>query len=244
MVKKVALVTGGSQGIGSAICHRLGRDGFFVVVAGRTLDKIEEVAQKIKGAGGDAVALALDVTDQDSFKVEISGITKDHGGIHVLVNNAGITGDNLMARIKPDAFDAVIDTNLKGSFFLAQAVLRPMIKQKWGRIINISSVVGLMGNAGQTSYAASKAGMIGFTKSLACEIGTRGITVNAIAPGYIETKMTENLSDGVKEAFLAQVPCRRFGKPEEVAHAVSFLASESAAYITGQVLTVDGGLYM
>ncbi len=243
-MSKVALVTGGSQGIGEAICHGLADQGFLVVVASRNLQKVQLVAEAIVSKGGKALAMALDVSDLSCFKEKISEICKNQGGLHVLVNNAGVTADNLMARIKPEAFDLVMDTNLKGAFFLTQAVLRPMMKQKWGRIINISSVVGQMGNAGQTNYAASKAGLIGMTKSLAREISSRGITVNAVAPGYIETAMTHGLSEDVKSSFFAQVPVGRFGKPEEVASAVSFLAGEGAAYMTGQVLTVDGGLYM
>lgn len=244
MDKKVAVVTGGSQGIGQAICARLASDGFKVVVASRNQAKIDAVADSIKENGGDAVAMALDVTKIDTFKDFLKEVTSQFGGVHVLVNNAGITKDNLMMRLKPDDFDAVMDTNLRGAFFLSQAVLRPMMKQRYGRIINISSVVGLMGNPGQTNYAATKAGLFGVTKSLAREISSRGITVNAVAPGYIETEMTENLGQDVKEAFFKQVPCGRFGKPEEVAEAVSFLAGEGTSYITGQVITVDGGLYM
>ena len=244
MERKVALVTGGSRGIGEAVCRRLAEDGFFVVVASRTREKVDEVAAAIKADGGDAVGFSLDVRDIASFQGKISEITKEWGPTLVLVNNAGITDDNLMLRIKPEAFDSVIETNLKGSFFLAQAVLRPMMKARWGRIVNITSVVGLMGNPGQTNYAASKAGMVGWTKSLAREVSSRSITVNAVAPGYVETEMTQGLSDEVRQRFLDQVPVGRMGLPQDVAHAVSFLASEGAAYITGQVLTVDGGLYM
>ena len=244
MEKKVALVTGGSQGIGEAICRKLALAGFRVVVASRSQDKVDAVAASIVEDGGDAIGMSVDVQNIDSFKDIVKTITTEHGGLHVLVNNAGITADNLMARIKPNAFDSVINTNLKGAFFLSQAVLRPMIRQKSGRIINITSVVGLMGNPGQTNYAASKAGMVGLTKSLAREVGSRGITVNAVAPGYVETEMTENLNDEVREGFLKQVPCGRMGLPDDVAEAVTFLAGDGAAYITGQVLTVDGGLYM
>lgn len=244
MDKKVALVTGGSQGIGKAICHRLAADGFFVVVSSRNQEKVDAVAREICEAGGDAAGFALDVSDPGSFKGAIKAINDAYGVISVLVNNAGVTADNLMVRIKEEDFDRVVSTNLKGCFFLTQAALRGMMKARWGRIINISSVVGLMGNAGQTNYAASKAGVFGMTKSLAREVGSRGITVNAIAPGYVETDMTADLDEGVKENFLASVPCGRFGRPEEIAHAVSFLAGEGAAYVTGQTVTVDGGMCM
>ncbi len=244
MEQKVALVTGGSQGIGEAICRRLADEGMTVIVASRSQEKIETVAASIRERGGRAHAQQLDVGDIDAGKQAIKNIVAEYGGLHVLVNNAGIAKDNLMARIKPDDFDAVINVNLRGSFFLTQAAIRPMIRQRWGRIVNISSVVGLMGNLGQSNYAASKAGVIGVTKSLAREVGSRCITVNAVAPGYIETEMTQDLNEKVKEAFLTQVPCGRFGQSEEVADAVAFLAGERAAYITGQVLTIDGGLYM
>ncbi len=244
MEKKVALVTGGSQGIGQAICHKLAQSGFKVVVASRNQEKVDAVAAAIVENGGEAMGMALDVNDVDSFRDKIKQAAGLFGGLHVLVNNAGITADNLMARIKPDAYDRVMDTNLKGAFFLSQAVLKTFLKQRWGRIVNITSVVGLMGNPGQTNYAASKAGLIGLTKSLAREIGSRNITVNAVAPGYIETEMTYNLDEGVKENFLKQVPCGRFGTVAEVAEAVGFLAGDGASYITGQTLTVDGGLYM
>jgi len=242
--QRAALVTGGSQGIGEAICHRLAQDGYHVFVASRRREKVDAVAEAIRQTGRAADGLELDVADVSSFKDKVRQIVDQVGGIHVLVNNAGITDDNLMLRIKPDSFDAVVQTNLRGSFFLAQACLRRMMRQKWGRIINISSVVGLMGNVGQANYAASKAGMIGVTKSLAKEVGSRGITVNAIAPGYIETEMTHQLNDEVRSKFLDSVPLGRFGQPDDVAAAVSYLAGESAGYVTGQVLTVDGGLRM
>lgn len=244
MNAKVALVTGGSQGIGMEICRSLADDGFMVVVASRNQDKVEKVASDLRSAGYLAKGLALDVQDIESFKDKVKEITEEFGGIHVLVNNAGVTADNLMLRIKPADYDFVLNTNLRGAFFLSQAVLRPMMKQKWGRIINITSVVGLMGNPGQTNYAASKAGLVGMTKSLAREVGSRSITVNAIAPGYIATEMTGGLSDDVKAAFVAGIPLARMGQPEEVALAVSFLAGKGGAYISGQVLSVDGGLYM
>ena len=244
MTQKVALVTGGSRGIGEAICHSLAADGYRVIVASRNQEKVDAVANAIKEKGGQAEGLVLDICEIAGFKDKIKAITDAHGGLHVLVNNAGVTADNLMARIKESAFDSVIDTNLKGAFFLTQSALKPMIRQRSGRIINISSVVGLMGNPGQTNYAASKAGIIGMTKSLAKEVGSRTITCNVVAPGYVETEMTDNLNEKTKEGFLKQVPCGRMGRPEDVAAAVSFLAGDGACYITGQVLCVDGGLYM
>lgn len=244
MDKQTALVTGGSRGIGEAISRTLARDGFHVVVASRNQESVDAVAASIREDGGEATGFALDVGAPDTFKEKVAQINEQFGAPRVLVNNAGITADNLMLRIKPEGFDSVMNINLRGAYFLTQALLRGMMKARWGRIVNITSVVGLMGNAGQTNYAASKAGLVGFTKSLAKEIGSRGITVNAVAPGYIETDMTADLDSGVTRAFLEQVPCGRMGKVDEVAHAVSFLVSEPAAYITGQVISVDGGLYM
>ena len=244
MDHKVAVVTGGSQGIGEAIGRHLAASGFIIVLVSRRLDKVEQVAQALRNEGYQAHAMALDVSDFASFGAFVSQVTSQFGGFHVLVNNAGITMDNLLMRMKEEAFDKVIDTNLKGAFFLSQAVMKPMMKQRYGRIINITSVVGLMGNPGQTNYAASKAGLIGFTKSLAKEVGSRSITVNAVAPGYVATEMTHELSEEVKNNFLKSVPLGRMGEPQEIAAAVGFLASESAGYITGQVLTVDGGLYL
>ena len=244
MEKKVALVTGGSQGIGEAICHRLASDGYFVVVASRNQEKVDSVAAAIVAKGFSAAGFSLDVSDIDSFKEKFKEITTRFGAPAVLVNNAGVTADNLMLRLKPDDFDRVLNTNLKGAFFLTQLAVRGMLSARFGRIINISSVVGLMGNAGQTNYAASKAGLIGMTKSLAREVGSRSITVNAVAPGYVETEMTHHLSPEVTAQFMASVPLGRMGKPDEIAHAVSYLASEGAGYVTGQVLTVDGGMYM
>lgn len=244
MEQRVALVTGGSQGIGQAICKQLAKTGFTVAVASRNQGKVDAVAEEIRADGGSAMGIALDVNQVDTFKERIREVTQKLGGLHVLVNNAGITKDNLMARIKPEDYDDVMNTNLRGAFFLSRDVLRIMMKQRWGRIINITSVVGLMGNPGQTNYAASKAGMVGMTKSLAREVGSRGITVNAVAPGYIETDMTHVLGEEAREAFLKQVPLGRMGQAEDVAEVTAFLAGEGSGYITGQVITVDGGLYM
>lgn len=244
MDKKIALVTGGSRGIGEAVARKLAADGFFVLVGGRKQETVDAVAASIGEQGGEAAGLAMDVSQVSDFKALVKDINGRWGAPTVLVNNAGITDDNLMMRITPESFDSVINTNLRGSYFLAQALLRGLMKARWGRIINITSVVGLMGNPGQTNYAASKAGMVGWTKSLAKEIGSRGITVNAVAPGYVATDMTSDLSDEVTQGFLKQVPLGRMGNVEDIAHAVSFLASEGAGYITGQILTVDGGLYM
>lgn len=244
MDKKVALVTGGSQGIGRAICHRLAADGFSVVIASRNQEKVKAVAAAITQDGGEAIGIALDVEEIDTFKQKFKELIDSQGVPLVLVNNAGITSDNLILRQKPEAFEKVMNTNLRGAYFLTQIALRAMLKARWGRIINIASVVGLMGNAGQTSYAASKAGLIGMTKSLAREAGSRRVTVNAVAPGYVETEMTQDLNEKVTEQFMASVPLGRMGQPEEIAHAVSYLASEGAGYVTGQVLSVDGGMYM
>ncbi|MBL0388856.1 3-oxoacyl-[acyl-carrier-protein] reductase [Tumebacillus sp. ITR2] len=242
---KVALVTGGSRGIGRAICLELAEQGAKVVVNySGSQAAAEEVVAEIKEKGGEAIAVQGDVgTFADAEKM-VSATTEAFGRIDIVVNNAGITRDNLLIRMKEEEWDSVLNTNLKGVFNVTKAVARPMMKQRSGRIINITSVVGLMGNAGQANYVSAKAGVIGLTKSNAKELASRGITVNAIAPGYIETDMTDNLGDDVKGKLFEAIPLSRLGRPEDIANAVSFLASERSGYITGQVLTVDGGMVM
>ena len=245
MTGKTAVVTGGSRGIGRAICLELARRGANVVFsyAGNTA-AAEKTLAELKELGVEARAVQGNVADAASAKTLIDTAVKELGGIHILVNNAGINRDNLAMVLKEEDFDAVINTNLKGAFLCMKAAIRPMMKARYGRIINMSSVVALRGNAGQINYCASKAGLIGMTKSLAKEMGARGITVNAVAPGYISTDMTAALPDAAREAMLATVPVGRAGTPEDVAAAVAFLASEEAGYITGQVLSVDGGMGM
>jgi len=241
---KVSLVTGASQGIGEAIALDLAQAGAEVVLLDIQMDKLEEVTQRIHQAGGKAAAYEVDVSQFDRVADVIGTVIKNHGKVDHLVNNAGITRDNLLMRMKEEEWDAVISVNLKGIFNLSKAVIRPMMSNRYGRIVNISSVVGMMGNAGQTNYSASKAGLVGFTKSLAREVASRGVTVNAVAPGYIATAMTESLPEAVKESFMNVIPLKRFGTAEDVAQAVAFLCSDSAGYITGQVIQVNGGLLM
>ena len=242
---KTALVTGASRGIGRAIALRLASDGARVAInfAGN-LDKAREVQSIIEGNGGQAMLAQCNVADFNAVENMIKSIVDAWGSIDILVNNAGITRDNLLLRMKPDDFDAVIDTNLKGVFNCTKVASKFMIKQRSGRIINMSSVVALNGNVGQTNYAAAKAGIIGFTKSAARELAPRGITVNAIAPGFIDTDMTAAMSDAVKQATVERIPLGRVGAPDDIANAVAFLTSDQATYITGQVLAVDGGLSM
>ena len=243
--EKIAVVTGASRGIGRAIAKELALKGAFVIVNyNGSKQAADETVNEITQAGGKAVGVQCNVADAAECEAFINNIISEYGRIDILVNNAGITRDNLLMKMSEEEFDAVIDTNLKGAFNCIKHVSRQMLKQKGGRIINISSVSGVMGNAGQANYCASKAGVIGLTKSVAREIGSRGITVNAIAPGFIDTEMTAVLPDDVKKAMGEQIPLKRFGTTEDVAQAAVFLASDRAAYITGQVISVDGGMAM
>ena len=239
---KVALVTGASRGIGEAIARRLGETKATVLCAARSADAVETLAASIRDAGGTAHGVALDITAPD-IRDRIRALIEEHSKIDILVNNAGITDDDLFLRMKPEAWSRVIQTNLDSTFHITQEVVKKMIRTRWGRVINISSVVGLMGNAGQTNYSASKAAIIGFTKSLALEIGSRNVTVNAVAPGFIQTSMTEALEGPAKEALETRIALKRLGTPDDVAYGVVFLASEQASYITGTVLNISGGLY-
>jgi 3-oxoacyl-[acyl-carrier protein] reductase len=241
---KTALVTGASQGIGRACAIELARAGARVALAARNESKLAQVAAEITAAGGTAQVFAIDMANEDSIKAGAKAAISHFGMIEILVNNAGITKDTLLLRMKRADWDSVLTTNLTGAFLLTQAMLSPMLKARWGRIVNITSVVGETGQAGQANYAASKAGLIGFTKSLARELASRGITANAVAPGYIETAMTAVLDDKQREAMLTQIPLARPGTDQDVANAVRFLASDEAAYITGHVLDVNGGMYM
>jgi 3-oxoacyl-[acyl-carrier protein] reductase len=239
---RIALVTGASRGIGRAIAQRLAAQGAFVVAAARG-ENAKAVAGEISASGGKAESVSLDVTEPDAAVQFVAGALERHGRIDVLVNNAGITRDQLLLRMKPDDWDAVIATNLTAAFALTQAALKPMIKQRAGRIICISSVVGQSGNPGQANYAASKAGLIGFAKAVALEVASRGITVNVVAPGMIETDMTRAITGSAREEWASKIPLRRLGTPDDIASAVCFLASDEASYITGHVLAVNGGMY-
>jgi len=241
---KVSIITGASQGIGQAIAELLAQEGAQVLLWDIQEEKLQEVAAGIKRQGGRAAYFRVDVASFSQVEAAVKEILADYGQIDHLVNNAGITRDNLLMRMSESEWDQVLSVNLKGVFNCCKAVIRPMMSRRQGRIVNIASVVGLMGNVGQTNYAASKAGVIGFTKSLAREVASRNITVNAVAPGYILTPMTEALSEQTRQMFLNLIPLRKFGTPEDVARAVRFLLSEDAAYITGHVLSVNGGMYM
>jgi len=241
---RIALVTGASQGIGRACALELAKAGATVALAARNETKLAEFAAEIAAGGGQAAAFALDVASEDSIKTGAKAILDRYGKVEILVNNAGITRDGLMMRMKRVDWDDVLGTNLTGAFLLTQALLPAMLKNRWGRVINITSVVGRTGQAGQVNYASSKAGLIGFTRSLAREVASRNITVNAVAPGYIETPMTAVLDEKQRAAMMATIPLGRPGTDAEIAHSVAFLASESAAYITGHVLDVNGGMFM
>lgn len=244
-MSRVALVTGASRGIGRATAQRLAASGNAVAVNySRSADAAKEVVAAITDAGGSAIAVQADVGDEAAVGQMFTEIEDGLGRVEILVNNAGVTEDNLLLRMSTDAWDQVMETNLRSVFLCSKHAVRGMLRNRWGRIISISSVSGVYGNAGQANYSAAKAGIIGFTKSLSKEIGSRGITVNAVAPGFIETAMTDDLGDDVAEAVKANISLGRLGRPEEVASAVSYLASDDAGYITGQAILVDGGLVM
>jgi len=241
---EIALVTGASRGIGLAIALELGRRGAAIIGTATSTEGAARIGEQLRAAGTKGQGVVLNVTDQNSVDAALTEIQNVWGAPTILVNNAGITRDNLLMRMKDDEWDAIMDTNLKSVFRLSKAVLRNMTKARKGRIISISSIVGALGNAGQCNYAAAKAAVVGFTKSLAREVGSRNITVNAVAPGFIDTDMTRALPDNVRQGLLTQIPLGRLGQAEEIAHAVAFLASPRAAYITGTTIHVNGGMYM
>jgi 3-oxoacyl-[acyl-carrier protein] reductase len=241
---RIALITGASQGIGRACAIELARAGATVALAARNQEKLDAVANEIRSSGGNASAFKLDVASENEIKTVVKAVVGQLGKLDILVNNAGITRDQLVMRMKRADWDAVMNTNLTAAFLLSQQVISPMLKQRWGRIINITSIFGQIGQTGQANYAASKAGLIGLTKALARELASRSITVNAVAPGYIETAMTDVLSPELKEQVLKMIPLGRAGSDADIAHAVKFLASDEASYITGEVLNVNGGMFM
>ncbi|MBM3361196.1 MAG: 3-oxoacyl-ACP reductase FabG [Betaproteobacteria bacterium] len=243
MQSQVALVTGASRGIGQAIAHQLAQDGLIVIGSATTDEGAARISQELAGYAGSR-GVRLDVNDAAAVEALVDSLVKVHGGLQVLVNNAGVTRDQLAMRMKDEDWDAVMQTNLKAVFRLSRAVIRPMMKQRHGRIISITSVVGASGNPGQANYAAAKAGVAGMTRALARELGSRGITVNCIAPGFIETDMTAALPEEQHKALLGQIPMGHLGRPQDIAHAVSWLASAGAAYVTGQEIHVNGGMYM
>jgi len=242
--EKTFIVTGASQGIGKDVALTLAKRNAQILLVDIQKEKLENVADEIHGMHADAAAYEADVSRMEQVADMLKQMISRHGPIHGLVNNAGITRDGLLMRMKEEDWDAVLNVNLKGVFNLSKALIRHLAGNRYGRIVNVSSVVGQMGNAGQTNYSASKAGVIGFTKSLAREVASRGITVNAVAPGYIATDMTKSLPDSVKNDFIQHIPMKRFGRPEEVATVIRFLLSDEAAYVTGQVIGINGGMYM
>ncbi len=239
---RVAIVTGASRGIGRSIAERLAADGRLVVLVSRSADALDQVRQAIEQAGGSAEVRPCDIGDSEALSGMIEAVASTHGRLDILVNNAGITRDGLILRMSDADFDDVINVNLRSAFVACRSAARPMMRGRFGRIINIGSVTGLVGNAGQANYAAAKAGLAGLTKTLAKELGSKGITANLVAPGFIETNMLDNLPPAAKDQIAKTVPVRRLGRPQEIAHVVSFLASDLAGYMTGQVLVVDGGL--
>ncbi len=241
---RLALVTGGSRGIGAAVARRLARDGCDLVLVDRTGEDDGPVVQEIRGMGRRCLHVACDVSVPEEVEAMASRVGSEMGVVQILVNNAGITRDNLMIRLSAEDWDSVLAINLRGTFLCTKSFSRGMMKERWGRIVNVTSVVGLTGNRGQANYAASKAGVVGFTKSVARELADRGITANAVAPGYIETAMTGSLPEAVQSSLMDRIPAKCFGHPEDVAHAVSYLVSEGARYVTGQILSVDGGMSM